>query len=146
MWGCEAVAVRHDGRANPNQLLITESTLDEYKRLFESVNRDHQEKFGNTDDLLIGLQLTHSGRFCKPNDKKRMEPKILYHHPVLNAKFGLAEDYPLMTDDYIDQLVDDFVRACVLAKRAGYHFVDIKHCHGYLAPPPTRPRRRALSP
>ena len=132
LWGCEAVAVRHDGRANPHQLLMTERTLDEYKYLFESLNRDHHQKFGNTDDLLIGLQLTHSGRFCKPNDQKRMEPQILYHHPLLNPKFGLAKDYPIMTDDYIDRLIDDFVHAAVLAQRAGYHFVDIKHCHGYL--------------
>jgi len=132
LWGCEAVAVRHDGRANPNQLLISEATLDEYKKLFDSINYDHRQKFGNTDDLLIGFQLTHSGRFCKPNDQKKMEPQILYTHPLLNRKFGLAEDYPIMTDDYIDKLIEDFVHATVLAQRAGFHFVDIKHCHGYL--------------
>ncbi|MGC3946718.1 MAG: NADH:flavin oxidoreductase [Chryseolinea sp.] len=132
LWGCEAVAVRHDGRANPNQLLINENNADVYKALFEQVYEDHREKFGNADDLLVGFQLTHSGRFCKPNDKKRMEPQILYRHPVLNRKFGLAPDYPLMTDEYIDRLIDDFVKASKLAADAGYHFVDIKHCHGYL--------------
>lgn len=132
LWGCEAVAVRHDGRANPNQLLIDESRVDEYKMLFDSLITDHHERFGKTDDLLIGLQLTHSGRFCKPNDKMKMEPQILYHHPVLNKKFGLPDAYPVMTDEYIDRLVDDFVNASVLAQRAGFHFVDIKHCHGYL--------------
>jgi 2,4-dienoyl-CoA reductase-like NADH-dependent reductase (Old Yellow Enzyme family) len=132
LWGCEAVAVRHDGRANPNQLLIDAARLDEYKKLYESLLRDHEEKFGSTDDLLIGLQLTHSGRFCKPNHQKKMEPQILYAHPVLNRKYGLPDDYRVMTDDYIDRLIDDFVNAAVLAQRAGYHFVDIKHCHGYL--------------
>ncbi|MEJ1240101.1 NADH:flavin oxidoreductase [Chryseolinea sp. T2] len=132
LWGCEAVAVRHDGRANPNQLLINDKNADVYKTLFENVYEDHRGKFGNADDLLVGFQLTHSGRFCKPNDKKRMEPQILYRHPVLNRKFGLAPDYPLMTDDYIDRLIDDFVKASKLAADAGYHFVDIKHCHGYL--------------
>lgn len=132
LWGCEAVAVRHTGRANPNQLLIHESNLDEYKKLYESVLRDHHEVFGKTDDLLVGLQLTHSGRFCKPNDKKKMEPQILYTHPILNKKFGLPPEYPTMTDDDIDGLIDDFVKAAVLAQRAGYHFVDLKHCHGYL--------------
>lgn len=132
LWGCEAVAVRHTGRANPNQLLIDESRLDEYKRLYENLLRDHQESFGKTDDLVIGFQLTHSGRFCKPNDKKKMEPQILYKHPVLNKKFGLSDDYPTMTDDDIDRLVEDFVKAAVLTQRAGFHFVDLKHCHGYL--------------
>lgn len=132
LWGCEAVAVRHEGRANPQQLVIRESNLDEYKKLFDSLLNDHKARFGNTDDLLVGLQLTHSGRFCKPNDKKKLEPMILYPHPVLNKKFGLPEDYPVMSDDYIDQLIDDFVKAAVLAKKAGFHFVDVKHCHGYL--------------
>jgi NADPH2 dehydrogenase len=132
LWGCEAVAVRHDGRANPNQLLLTDTTHDEYKKLYDSVIRDHEEKFGTSTDLLVGLQLTHSGRFCKPNHQKKMEPQILYSHPILNKKFGLADDYPLMTDDYIDGLIDDFVHASVMAQQAGYHFVDIKHCHGYL--------------
>jgi 2,4-dienoyl-CoA reductase-like NADH-dependent reductase (Old Yellow Enzyme family) len=50
----------------------------------------------------------------------------------LNKKFGLAHDYPVMDDEEIDKLVGDFVKAAVLAQRAGFHFVDIKHCHGYL--------------
>jgi NADPH2 dehydrogenase len=132
LWGCEAVAVRHDGRANPNQLLIDNARLDEYKRLYDDLLRDHQEKFGNTDDLLVGFQLTHSGRFCKPNHQKKMEPQILYSHPVLNKKYGVPDDYPVMQDDDIDRLIDDFVKAAVLAQSAGFHFVDLKHCHGYL--------------
>lgn len=132
LWGCEAVAVRHEGRANPNQLVINDNFADIYKGLFERVYEGHRKKFGNADDLVVGLQLTHSGRFCKPNDKKRMEPQILYEHPVLNRKFGLARDYPLMTDDYIERLIESFVHASKLAADAGYHFVDVKHCHGYL--------------
>jgi NADPH2 dehydrogenase len=132
LWGCEAVAVRHEGRANPLQLVIRENNVDEYKKLYESLLTDHQAKFGTTSDLVVGLQLTHSGRFCKPNDKKKLEPMILYPHPVLNRKFGLPDDYPVMTDDYIDRLIDDFVKAAVLSQKAGFHFVDIKHCHGYL--------------
>lgn len=132
LWGCEAVAVCHEGRANPNQLTIRESNLDEYKKLFDNLIRDHEEKFNTTSDLLVGLQLTHSGRFCKPNDKKKLEPMILYPHLLLNKKFGLKDDYPVMSDDYIDRLIEKFVDASVLAQKAGFHFVDIKHCHGYL--------------
>jgi NADPH2 dehydrogenase len=132
IWGGEAVAVRHDGRANPNQLMISEANLAALTQLRESLVAAHAASFGNTDDLLIGLQLTHSGRFCRPNDKKRLEPKILYHHPVLDRKFGVPPDYPVMTDDEIMRLIDDFITAAQRAKRAGFRFVDIKHCHGYL--------------
>lgn len=132
LWGCEAVAVRHEGRANPNQLLMNEENFQDFVELFQLVQGAHQEAFGRTDDLLIGLQLTHSGRFCKPNDKKKMEPRILYPHPILNKKFGLSDDYPIMTDSEIDQIIQDYVKAAVLAQKAGFQFVDVKHCHGYL--------------
>jgi NADPH2 dehydrogenase len=129
IWGGEAVAVRPDGRANPNQLMINEHTVGDLIALREALVAAHP---GAGDDLLIGLQLTHSGRFARPRDKKRLEPMILYHHPLLDRKFGLPPDYPLMTDDEIARLVDDYVLAAWLAQRAGFGFVDIKHCHGYL--------------
>ena len=132
LWGCEAVAVRAEGRANPNQLMLNPDTFSDFVDLFEMLQHTHQEQFGDTSDLLIGLQLTHSGRFCKPFNKKKMEPRILYAHPVLNSKFGLPEDYPLMSDEEIEGIIEDYIKAAVLAKKAGFHFVDIKHCHGYL--------------
>lgn len=132
LWGCEAVAVQPAGRANPNQLMMNEKNLKDFEELYQLVEREHEAAFGDSSDLLTGLQLTHSGRFCKPNSKTKMEPKILYFHPVLNKKFGLAEDYPLMTDGEISELIDDYVIAAVRAQKAGYKFVDIKHCHGYL--------------
>ena len=129
IWGGEAVAVRPDGRANPNQLMINEHTLGDLIALRDALTAAHP---GASDDLLIGLQLTHSGRFARPNDKKRLEPLILYHHPWLDRKFGLPPDYPLMTDDEVARLVNDYVIAAKQAQRAGFCFVDIKHCHGYL--------------
>lgn len=131
IWGGEAFAVRPDGRANPNQLIINTANLSDIAKLRENLVRAHAARW-DTDDLLIGLQLTHSGRFCRPNDKKKMEPQILYAHPVLNRKFGLADDFPVMTDDEICRLIEDYVVAAKLAQQAGFHFVDVKHCHGYL--------------
>ena len=131
IWGGEAAAVRADGRANPNQLIINESNLSDLAGLRESLIRAHAARW-QTDDLLIGLQLTHSGRFCRPIDKKRMEPQILYSHPLLNQKFGLPNDYPLMSDDEIERLIEDYIVAAKLAQKAGFAFVDVKHCHGYL--------------
>lgn len=132
LWGCEAVAVRPSGRANPNQLMINEATLQDFKNLHQLILDTHKEAFENVEDLLVGLQLTHSGRFCKPWDKAKMEPQILYHHPVLDKKFGLKEDYDLISDDDIDELIEDYINAAEKAQEAGFEFVDIKHCHGYL--------------
>ncbi|MGC9522787.1 MAG: NADH:flavin oxidoreductase [Anaerolineae bacterium] len=133
IWGGEATAVQADGRANPNQLLITQETVGDIARLREILVDAHREHVGSTDDLLIGLQLTHSGRFCWPYEKGRLEPKTLYPHPLLDAKFGIDPDEAIITDDYIRRLIERFVAAAKLARQAGFHFVDVKHCHGYLA-------------
>lgn len=133
IWGGEAVAVRPDGRANPNQLMLHrpehKDALAELKEVLLSAHRD---RYGTTDDLCLGLQLTHSGRYCKPYDKKRMEPKILYRHPILDRRLGLPDDYPLMTDGDIRELIEEYIRAATWAHEIGFHFVDLKHCHGYL--------------
>ncbi len=131
IWGGEAVAVRHDGRANARQLVINDSTVGGIAQLREDLLAAHQEKFGRADDLLIGLQLTHSGRFCRPNSAK-LEPMVLYRHPQLDAKYQLDDDACVMSDAEIEALIEDFGKAARLAQQAGYDFVDIKHCHGYL--------------
>lgn len=131
IWGGEAVAVRHDGRANPRQLLISAETVDDLAALRGELVEAHRECFGTVDDLYVGLQLTHSGRFSRPNDNRRLEPRTAYAHPILDRKFNVPADAAL-TDAELRALIDDFVRAAALAQQAGFAFVDIKHCHGYL--------------
>jgi 2,4-dienoyl-CoA reductase-like NADH-dependent reductase (Old Yellow Enzyme family) len=132
IWGGEAVAVRADGRANPNQLLISGKTFADLAALRETLVSEHHKRFGGTEDLLVGLQLTHSGRFARPNDKVRLEPLLLYRHPLLDRKFGVPVDQPVLSDSDVSVLIEDFVGAAKFSQRAGFAFVDIKHCHGYL--------------
>lgn len=142
IWGGEAVAVRHDGRANPNQLCLRPETQREISALRDVLIAAHREATGCTQggrdgcpsDLLIGLQLTHSGRFCKPNDNSRMEPRIAYHHPILDARFGIRpdDDTVVLSDDDLYRLMDDFVAAAKMTAAIGFDFVDLKCCHGYL--------------
>ena len=132
IWGGEAVAVRPDGRANPHQLVLSEASLAELISLRRELVTAHQQRHGDTADLLVGLQLTHSGRFARPNDKTRLEPRIAYRHPLLDARFGITGDSAVLTDTEVDDLIADMVAAAVRAQRAGFDFVDIKHCHGYL--------------
>lgn len=132
IWGGEATAVQPDGRANPNQLLISPDTVGALAVLRETLLEAHRERYGTTDDLLVGLQLTHSGRFCKPTSWTKLEPRIAYHHPLLDAKFGIPADAPVISDDDIRRLIDRTVAAAKLAQQAGFMFVDVKHCHGYL--------------
>ena len=85
IWGGEAAAVQPDGRANPNQTLATASNRQGLANLLAACRTAHRESFGSDDDLFVGLQLTHSGRFSRPHDK-RLEPRIAYHHPLLGSK------------------------------------------------------------
>jgi 2,4-dienoyl-CoA reductase-like NADH-dependent reductase (Old Yellow Enzyme family) len=132
IWGGEAVAVRFDGRANPNQLLLVDRTVSAIARLRETLVAAHCQRFGaGADrDLFVGLQLTHSGRFARPDKKDRPEPLAACAHPCLDRRFpnGVRQ----LTDAELGHLVDDFVGAARLARDAGFDFVDIKHCHGYL--------------
>lgn len=134
IWGGEAVAVRPDGRANPRQLMINPATLPDLTVLRESIVAAHSNRFGPraAEDLLIGLQLTHSGRYARPHASNRPEPIVAYRHPHLDAAVGVSTDAPVLSDGAIRALIADFVRAARLAQQAGFRFVDIKHCHGYL--------------
>jgi len=132
IWGGEAVAVSHEGRANPNQLVIAPHTLAGLAKLRAALIESHRETTGSDEAPLIGLQLTHSGRYCRPSVHDRPEPKILYHHPILDARVGLSGDSKLLTDEQIGGIVEDFHRAARAARDLGFDFVDIKHCHGYL--------------
>lgn len=134
IWGGEAFAVQPDGRANPNQIYYRPENHEPMRGLFNTLIGAHRERFGTTDGLIVGLQLTHSGRFCKPNDKKKFEPRIAYHHPLLDKKFGIKPDDAaiVFTDDELDRLIANYIRAAKMAHDIGFHFVDVKHCHGYL--------------
>jgi NADPH2 dehydrogenase len=132
MWGGEAVAVRHDGRANPNQLLISPRNIRAIAGLREELVAAHRERFGsNADgDLYIGLQLTHSGRYARPDVYDRPAPMAACPHPILDRRF--PNGVRVFEDAELDALVDDFVAAATLARDAGFRFVDVKACHGYL--------------
>ncbi|MBI1375272.1 MAG: NADH:flavin oxidoreductase [Phycisphaera sp.] len=136
IWGGEAFAVRRDGRANPHQLYYTPGCEDDMRSLLNELLDAHTESFGPgaTDDLLVGLQLTHSGRFCRPNRKDTLEPRVAYHHPLLDAKFNIApdDDSVLWSDDEVRELIDAYITSAKMACDVGFKFVDIKHCHGYL--------------
>ena len=131
IWGGEAMAVRPDGRANPHQLIINETNQAGIAKLREELMAAHKTHYGTTDDLLIGFQLTHSGRFCRPHDK-RLESRVAYRHPILDKKFNVTSDEQVFTDAELKELVKDYARAAKIAADIGADFVDVKHCHGYL--------------
>ena len=130
--GGEAMAVRPDGRANPNQFVINEENKKGLATLRERLVAEHQQRHGTTEDLVIGFQLTHSGRFCKPHDHGRPEPRVAYRHPILDRRFGVSCQEQVWTDSEVETLTADYIQAARIAWEVGADFVDLKHCHGYL--------------
>ncbi len=118
VWG-EATAVRPDGRANPHQLVLDPTTQPTIAALRARL----------APDQVAGLQLTHSGRWSRPQGDPA--PRVAYRHPHLDPRVG-ATDAELLSDDDLETLAGVYVDAAVLARDAGFHFVDVKHCHGYL--------------
>lgn len=143
IWGGEAAAVEEEGRANPHQTLATPANRNGLATLLQATTTEHKGRFGTADDLLVGLQLTHSGRFSRPNTE-RLEPRIAYHHPLLDRKFGIDPDDEsvVWTDDELERLIDRYVEAARTARDAGFRFVDVKACHGYLVHEFLSARRR----
>lgn len=132
IWGGEAVAVNHEGRANPNQLVIGAVTREALAQLRSALVEEHKKVTGSDAGLVIGLQLTHSGRYCRPNAQGKAEPRILYRHPILDRRLNLPADYSVLSDGDVRAIIEDFHRAARTAWELGFDFVDIKHCHGYL--------------
>jgi len=125
----EATAVRRDGRSNPSQLMLTDETEDAFKSLTGRMRRAAAD-WGPDHEPLLLLQLTHSGRFAKPDG--RPAPLIVQRSPVLDPLLGLPADFPVLTDEALAEIQDDFVDAADKAAAAGFDGVDIKACHGYL--------------
>jgi 2,4-dienoyl-CoA reductase-like NADH-dependent reductase (Old Yellow Enzyme family) len=127
VWG-EATAVVPEGRANPNQLMINEATVEHLGALRARMVEARALEFDGAP-LVTGLQLTHSGRWSRPLGEPL--PRIAYRQPQLDERVPVT-DASVLSDDELDELVGVYLGAGMLAADAGFDFVDIKHCHGYL--------------
>jgi 2,4-dienoyl-CoA reductase-like NADH-dependent reductase (Old Yellow Enzyme family) len=133
IWG-EATAVVEEGRANSRQLVINDATASDLEKMLRTCRDAHRAAFGCEDDLVVGLQLTHSGRYSY------RRPLIAMHDPILDPRTFVDKekgavvdaDYPLLSDDELKRLVDHYVTAARWAYKLGYQFVDVKQCHRYL--------------
>jgi NADPH-dependent glutamate synthase beta subunit-like oxidoreductase/2,4-dienoyl-CoA reductase-like NADH-dependent reductase (Old Yellow Enzyme family) len=124
----EATAVMEEARSNPGQLWLHTGSVGAFRELVESTRRAAQERFDR--DVILIVQLTHSGRYSKSTGRPR--PLIAHRSPILDPRHDLPEDYPVVSDDYLDRLQDTYVEVAKLAAQAGFDGVDIKSCHRYL--------------
>ena len=140
IWS-EAIAVVPEGRANPRQLWLNQNSKEALTFMIKSMRKATSARYGANHKPIIVAQLTHSGRYSKP--KGIPEPMIPQHDPYrdvmipqhppdINAEKKLPADWPVLTDEYLDDLQAAYVRAAKIAFEVGFDAVDIKSCHGYL--------------
>ena len=132
IFGGEAMAVRPDGRANPNQLILSRENQAAIAQLRSILLEAHRGQYEGTSEPIVGFQLTHSGRFCRPHHFKEWLPRVAFRHPLLDARFQVTREDQIFTDDEIRHLIRDYVTAAHVAFDIGADFIDLKHCHGYL--------------
>jgi NADPH-dependent glutamate synthase beta subunit-like oxidoreductase/2,4-dienoyl-CoA reductase-like NADH-dependent reductase (Old Yellow Enzyme family) len=140
IWG-EATAVVPEARANPRQLWLHEESKDSFAAMARRMREVAAESMGRKHKPVIVMQLTHSGRYSKPKgiahpmiaqrDPYR-DPLAPQQKPDPNRKSRIPDDWPGVTDEYLDGLVDAYVKAARIAFEAGFDAVDVKSCHGYL--------------
>lgn len=123
----EATAVTEEGRANPRQLFLNENTKESFKALIKEIKEVAIEENGFAPVIIV--QLTHSGRFSKPNGTP--EPIVAYRNP--HWEIGREnQPYTVVTDEYCKTIPEKYRVASLLAKEAGFDGIDVKCCHGYL--------------
>lgn len=127
----EACAVVQEGRANPLQMMLTKENVGKFAELLKRTNSAAAAANGADHRPLNIVQLTHSGRYSRPEGHKGA-PLVPQHDPLLDPRVGLDPDAPVITDEYLDALTGKYVQSALLAKEAGFDGVDIKSCHRYL--------------
>ena len=132
IWG-EATAVDEAARMNPRQLWLHDGSASAMEKMLSDCRHAHRDALGSETGLAVGLQLTHSGRFSY------RRPQLATHDPILDPltldkSTGRVVDasYPLLSDDDLRRIEDQYLATARLALRIGCDFVDIKQCHRYL--------------
>ena len=133
IWG-EATALFDEVKSNSRQLVINDETASSMESILNLTRNAHREEFGPNEEIIVGMQLTHSGRYSY------QKPLIAFRHPVVDKvtlidkknKIPIPDDYPVLSDDYLERQEDIFVEAAKLAWKTGFDFVDLKQCHTYL--------------
>jgi len=139
IWG-EATAVVPEGRANPRQLWLNQNNKDSFAAMVKKMREAARQSLGRKHKPVIVLQLTHSGRYSRPDAAQPMivqrdpyrDAMFPQKTPELGAKSKIPPDWPIVTDEYLDQLQDAYVEAARIAFEVGFDAVDVKSCHGYL--------------
>lgn len=110
----ESLTLTTESRARKSQLAITEQNAEGLARLIKEMREVNQ-------DSLILFQLNQSGRLSEAAFSK-----VISVYPTGDP------DIHVLTEEEIEEIGSNFVKAAVVAKQVGADGIDFKHCHGYV--------------
>jgi len=111
-------SVSKSGLAFPHQLLLSNSIIPDLKKLTDAIH---------TNGALASIQIGHTGNMSKKS--------VCGVQPIApTGKFNIyGPSKPRkMNQQDIDEVVNDFVNAVKIVKKAGFDAVEIHAGHGYL--------------
>ncbi|MEC7726953.1 MAG: NADH:flavin oxidoreductase, partial [Planctomycetota bacterium] len=111
VWGGEAFAVQRDGRANDRQLYLDPrvDVAATMAALLAALRAGAAAFEDGPEQQMVGLQLTHSGRFARPDGPPA--PLLAHRHPQLAVKHPHTAGAPVLTDGELEAIGDNYVRA-----------------------------------
>ena len=124
----ESFGICDDGKDGPHQLMMKKDNVKAVSELVKTVDEVAANCFGHAHKPYKVIQLNHSGR-RSVNDEWIPSPIIGCYNPY----FDITQrgNITVATDEYIEQVVEWYVKAAYNAMEAGFDGVDIKICHGY---------------
>jgi NADPH2 dehydrogenase len=109
------------GKANTNQLsAASDEVLTGFKYLTQAVH-------ANGSKIVLELNHAGSGTSREIIGSDPVAPSAIRNPSKANSELPLE-----LTEDEIQDITNDFVKAAVRAKNAGFDGIDIHSCHGYL--------------
>lgn len=106
-----------DARGSPNQLgLYDDELVPKFARLTEAIH--------NMDSKIF-VQLVHAGR-------KTRRSLIWENQPIAPSNLPLLDPVKEMTEDDINRVITDFIKASERAEKSGFDGIELHGAHGYL--------------
>jgi 2,4-dienoyl-CoA reductase-like NADH-dependent reductase (Old Yellow Enzyme family) len=110
----ESLTLTTESRARKSQMAITEQNAEGLARLIKEMREVNQ-------DSLVLFQLNQSGRLSEAAFSK-----------VISVYATGDPEIHVLTEEEIEKISSNFVKAAVIAKQVGANGIDFKHCHGYV--------------
>jgi len=117
----ESLTITYESRARKNQLKISEENAESLEKLVKEMKGINRES-------LILLQINHSGRHSNSSFSR-----VVSLYPTEDRTIHL------LTEEEIEEIGEQFVKAAIISKQVGADGIDFKHCHGYLCGEMLRP-------